>query len=305
MTRALRLRVPATSANLGPGFDAFALALPLLAEFEVRTSRGYDVRVEGAADGIPTGPSNLAVVAARATAKSAHQQLAGLTFVQRSVIPPGRGLGASAAAIIAGCVAANEALGRPLDRHSLLRTAAQVEGHPDNVAAALLGGFTIAVPSSDGPLATSLAFPRAWRAVLFVPERGLSTRQSRGVLPHRVARADAVFNLAHAALFVAAVLRQDGTLLRSAMHDRLHEPARMRLVPGFEFVARAARTAGAFGAVLSGAGPSILAIAPARLAPRVAAAMSAVAEEESWAGEAHVMRVRAIGAQARQHETAE
>lgn len=300
----LRIRVPATSANLGPGFDAFALALPLLAEFDVRPSRGYEVRVEGEAEGIPGGTQNLVAVAARATAKAAKQQLQGLHVVQRSAIPTARGLGSSAAAIIAGCVAANETLGRPLDRRSLLRTAAAVEGHPDNVAAALLGGFTIAATSNDGPYAATLAFPRAWRAVIFVPERRLSTYQARAVLPRRVARADAVFNLAHTALFVAAVLQKDGTLLRVAMHDRLHEPSRLKLVPALDFIARAARTAGAFGAVLSGAGPSVLAIAPARLAPRVATAMAAVAEEESWPGAAHVMRVRAAGAQARRHDGA-
>src|SRR5207245_1615825 len=180
-----------------------------------RTSRGYEVRIEEDGDGIPSGASNLVVVAARATARAARQQLAGLEIVQRSSIPTARGLGSSAAAIVAGCVAANEVLGRPLDRQSLLRTAARVEGHPDNVAAGL---------------------------------------------------------------------RKDGTLLRLAMHDRLHEAARMRLVPALDFVARAARAAGAFGAVLSGAGPSVLAIAPARLAPRVAAAMAAVAEEEGWLG---------------------
>jgi homoserine kinase len=298
----VRVRVPATSANLGPGFDAFALALPLLAEFDVRPARGYEVRVEGDGDGVPTGSSNLVVIAARATAKAAREQLSGLHVVQRSEIPTARGLGSSAAAIVAGCVAANEVLGRPLDRQSLLRTAAGVEGHADNVAAALLGGFTIAAPSQDGPIATSLAFPRAWRAVIFVPERQLSTRQARGILPPRVARSDAVFNLARTAIFVAAVLRKDGTLLRLAMHDRLHEPARLRLVPALDFIARAARAAGAFGAVLSGAGPSVLAVAPARLAPRVAAAMDAVAEEESWPGRARVMRVRGVGAQARRHD---
>jgi homoserine kinase len=297
----LRIRVPATSANLGPGFDAFAIALPLLAEFEVRRARGYEVRVDGDGAGIPSGSANLVVIAARATAKAAKTHLEGLHVVQRSDIPLARGLGSSAAAIVAGCVAANEVLGRPLDRQSLLRTAAAVEGHPDNVAAALLGGFTIAAGSRDGPIATRLAFPRGWRVVVYVPERTLSTKSSRAVLPRRVARADAVFNLAHSALFVAAVLRNDGPLLTIAMHDRLHEPTRLRLVPALDFIARAARRAGAFGAVLSGAGPSVLAIAPARLAPRVAAAMTAVAEEEEWAGETHVMRVRAAGAQARTH----
>lgn len=301
----LRIRVPATSANLGPGFDAFAIALPLLAEFDVRPARGYEVRVEGDGADIPTGRNNLFLVAARATAKAAKQQLAGLHVTQRSEIPTARGLGSSAAAIVAGCVATNALLGHPLERRSLLRTAAAVEGHPDNVAAALLGGFTIAAPTSDGPIAVSLTFPRAWRSVIFVPERSLSTQEARAILPKHVPRADAIFNLAHASLFVASVLKSDGALLRLAMRDRLHEPARLKLVPALEFIARAARAAGAFGAVLSGAGPSVLAIAPARLAPRVASAMQAVGEEEGWAGVAHVLRVRPSGAQVRRHESAD
>lgn len=299
----VRVRVPATSANLGPGFDAFAVALPLLAEFDVRPARGYQVRVEGEVADVPTGRSNLFLVAARATAKAAREQLGGLHVTQRSAIPAARGLGASAAAIVAGCVATNALLGDPLDRGSLLRTAAAVEGHPDNVAAALLGGFTIAAPTSDGPIAVSLAFPRAWRAIIYVPERALSTHEARAVLPKRVPRADAIFNLAHASLFVASVLKVDGAMLRLAMRDRLHEPARLKLVPALDFIGRAARAAGAFGAVLSGAGPSVLAIAPARLAPRVAAAMQAVAEEESWPGAAHVLRVRPSGALVRRHES--
>lgn len=300
----LRLRVPATSANLGPGFDAFAVALPLLAEFEVRPGRGFEMRVEGDATGVPTGRQNLVLVAARATARVAKQQLPGLHVTQRSEIPTGRGLGASAAAIVAGCVAANAVLGLPLDKRSLLRTAAEVEGHPDNVAAALLGGFTIAVPTSDGPIAATFVFPRKWRLVVYVPERTLSTQQARAVLPKHVSRADAIFNLAHASLLVASVLRGDGALLKLAMRDRLHEPVRLRLVPALDFVARAARSAGAFGAVLSGAGPSVLAIAPTRLAERVASAMNAVAEEESWPGSAQVLRVRTQGAQLRRHDGA-
>ncbi len=300
----VRVRVPATSANLGPGFDAFALALPMLAEFDVRPARGYEVRVEGDGDGIPTGRDNLVLVAARATAKVAKQQLTGLSVTQRSAIPTARGLGSSAAAIVAGCVAANALLGHPLDRRTLLRTAASVEGHPDNVAAALLGGFTIAAPATDGPIAVSLAFPRAWRAVVFVPERSLSTHAARAVLPKRVPRGDAIFNLAHASLFVASVLKADGAMLGLAMHDRLHEPARLKLVPALEFIARAGRAAGAFGAVLSGAGPSVLAIAPGRLAERVASAMQSVAEEEGWPGSAHVLRVRNTGAQVRRHDAA-
>jgi homoserine kinase len=290
--------VPATSANLGPGFDAFGVALPLLAEFEVRPARAWAVTVEGnGSAGVPTGEDNLFVIAARAAAKSLGHNLAPQHITQRSVIPGGRGLGSSAAAIVGGVVAANALAGEPLGKGALLRIATEVEGHADNVAAALYGGFTIALPSADGPVAARFAFPRAWRVSLFVPTSRLGTEESRAVLPREVARADAVFNLAHASALLAAVLRADGALLSLAMRDRLHESARLKLVPALEEIIAAARGAGAFGAALSGAGPSVIAFAPARLAPRVTAAMEEAAILAGAPGRGRVVRVRAAGAQ--------
>lgn len=295
----LRVRAPASSANLGPGFDSFAVALPILAEFELRPARSWTVTVHGDGEGIPTGEENLFVVAARAAAKAAKAHLASQHVTQRSSIPLGRGLGSSAAAVAAGVSGANSLLGDPLDRRTLLRIAADVEGHPDNVAAALYGGMTVALPTSDGPVATRLAFPRAWRACLFVPTRSLSTKEARAALPTQVSRADAVFNLAHAAALVAAILRADGSLLSLAMNDRLHQAARARLVPGLDEIVAAARSAGAFGAALSGAGPAVIALAPARLAPRVVAAMEEAAEAAGTGGRARLLRVRAAGVQVR------
>lgn len=299
MVSELRLRVPATSANLGPGFDSFAIALPLLAEFDLRPARTWSVAVEGDGEGIPANEDNLFVLAARAAARAAGETLPAQHVVQRSAIPLGRGLGSSAAAIAGGVVAANTLLGGPLDRRSLLRIAAEVEGHADNVAAALYGAFTIAVPTPEGPVASRLAFPRAWRVCLFIPSRRLSTREARAALPASVSRADAVFNLSHAAALIAAVLRSDGALLSLAMRDRLHEPARAKLVPGLGEIVEAARSAGAFGAALSGAGPAVLALAPARLSPRVVAAMEEAAEAAGTSGRGRMLRVRAAGAQVR------
>lgn len=293
---AFRARVPATSANVGPGFDSFALALPLVAEFEMRPARTWSVSVDGDATGVPSGEDNLFVVAARATAAAARQSLPAQHVTQRSAIPTGRGLGSSAAAIVGGCVSANAALGAPLDRRTLLRVAAEVEGHPDNVAGALRGGFTITLRGEDGPVVTRLPFPSPWRVCLFVPRQALSTEEARAALPETVPLRDAVFNLAHAAALVAAILRADGPLLTLAMHDRLHQPARLRLVPALDEIAAAARASGAFGAALSGAGPSVLALAPARLAPRVAGAMEEAAAAAGAAGRARVLRVRAAGA---------
>jgi homoserine kinase len=293
----LRVRVPASSANLGPGFDSFALALPLLAEFELRPAKAWSVTVDGDGAGIPADDGNLFIVAARATAKAAGRELVPQHVTQRSAIPIARGLGSSAAAIVGGAVAANSLLGEPFDRRTLLRIASEVEGHADNVAAALYGAFTVAMPDEGGPVATRLVFPRTWRICLLIPVRLLSTEDARAILPSQVSRDDAVFNVAHGAALIAAVMRSDGALLALAMADRLHQPARTKLVPALREIIAAAREAGAFGAALSGAGPSVLAVAPARLAARVVSAMEEAAEAAGVPGRGRVVRVRAAGAQ--------
>src|SRR5205807_772315 len=195
----IRVRVPASSANLGPGFDSFAVALPLLAEYELRPAKAWSVTIEGDGQGIPADDENLFVISARAAAKAAGRELIAQHVTHRSAIPIARGLGSSAAAIVGGAVAANALLGEPFDRRSLLRIASEVEGHADNVAAALYGAFTVALPSDGGPVATRITFPRTWRICLLIPREPLSTEQARAVLPPTVTRADAVFNLAHAA----------------------------------------------------------------------------------------------------------
>ena len=293
----LRVRVPATSANLGPGFDSFAVALPLLAEFELRPAKTWSVTIEGDGQGIPADDENLFVVSARAAARTANRELTPQHVTQRSAIPSARGLGSSAAAIVGGVVAANALLGEPFDRRTLLRIASEVEGHADNVAAALYGAFTVALPDEGGPVATRLVFPRTWRVCLLIPGRPLSTEEARAVLPAQVSRDDAVFNVAHAAALIAAVMRSDGALLALAMVDRLHQAARTELVPALGEIIAAAREAGAFGAALSGAGPSVLAVAPTRLAPRVVAAMEEAAASAGVPGRGRVVRVRAAGAQ--------
>ncbi len=291
----MRIRVPASSANLGPGFDSFAIALPLLAEFDLRPARVWAVDANG--EGVPAGEDNLFVVAARAVAKAARATIPTQHVEQRSAIPIARGLGSSAAAIVGGAVAANALLGEPLDRRSLLRVASEVEGHADNVAAALYGAFTVALPEEGGPVATRLVFPRTWRACVFVPSATLNTGEARAVLTPAVSRDDAIFNLSHAAALVAAVLRSDGALLSLAMADRMHQAARTSLVPALAEIIGAAREAGAFGAALSGAGPSVVAIAPVRLAPRVVSAMEETAQLHGVGGRGRVLRVRAAGAQ--------
>jgi len=176
-------------------------------------------------------------------------------------IPLSRGLGSSAAAWVGGLVGANALLGGPIDAAGLLALASRAEGHPDNVAAALLGGLTVACAEGERVTAVALDVPAEIRWVVLIPEAESATREARAVLPDQLSRADAVFNVQRASLLLAALVAGRPDLLPVAMQDRLHQPYRLRLFPWMEAVAEAARGAGALGCVLSGAGPSMLAAA--------------------------------------------
>jgi homoserine kinase len=273
MTRVC-VRVPATSANLGPGFDALGVALGLHNVVEIGFSEAPHVAVTGeGADELPSDRTNLVYRAASALADVAGAR--GVHFALRceNRIPLARGLGGSAAAIVAGLVGANELLGRPVDLEELVRIAARLEGHPDNVVPALVGGFTVAVAEGERVWWTRIPVLDPPLLVVGVPEFALPTTEARRRLPDRVAFEDAVANTGRAALLVAALVTRRLDLLGVATEDRLHQPYRKPLVPGFEAVCRAAREAGAAGVALSGAGPSVVAFAEADRAEEVAQVM--------------------------------
>jgi homoserine kinase len=259
----IRVRVPATSANLGPGFDALGLALRLhnILELEPAESPAIEVDGEGAGT-LPRDPSHLAYRAALAVHARAGRAPGAFRMRQQNRIPLGRGLGSSAAAIVSGAVAANALLGDPLDRQALLDLAAELEGHPDNVAAALFGGLVVCAGTPSGIRWVRLA-PPALRAVVAVPAFAVSTREARRLLPARVPFEDAVFNVTRTALLVAALGAGRTDLLGDATEDRLHQPYRAALVPGLDHALAAARRAGAHGVALSGSGPSVLALGDA------------------------------------------
>lgn len=275
---AVTVRVPASSANLGPGFDALGLALTL---YDVWTVRGGDFDAPLAiecenARGVPTDRSNLAYRAFRRVFELRRRSLPALRFELKSALPVAGGLGSSSAAIVGGLVAANAVLGRPFSTDALLDLAAEFEGHPDNVAPALLGGFCSAV--IVGKKARCVAWNgaslfRGLAAVTATPDFALKTEKARAVLPARVTRADAVFNVGRAALMASALLSRRHELLSVAMDDRLHQPYRRPLIPGFAGALAAAVKAGAHGAALSGAGPTVLALAPTGRAVAAARAM--------------------------------
>jgi homoserine kinase len=241
--RGVRVRVPASSANLGAGFDSFAAALS--PELELRVSEAAEFELLTQLP-LPADRSNLVVAAFERV-----HPVEGLRFELASQIPLSGGLGSSAAAIVAGLVAARELAAVDVD---LLALAAELEGHPDNVAAALLGGVVVV---ADGQ-AQRFEPPPGLAAVLVIPGDPLATEAARAALPAQVPLADAVFNTAHGALLLAGILSGDLELLARGLADRLHEPYRASLYPRSSALAARAQELGALGATISGAGPAVL-----------------------------------------------
>lgn len=292
----LVVSVPASSANLGPGFDAFALALGLYTTVELVTSDDDVPRVvEGPELG---GGTNLVLVAFQTLAGAIQRDLPGCRISIRSDVPLARGLGSSAAAIIAGLVAANRLFDDPLDDIDILRLAIEIEGHGDNVAAALFGGVALVVPESDQLIYRNLPVAGPLRAIVFIPERTGLTREARAVVPAAISRTDAIANAARCALLTVALTGGEFTLLGEAMADRLHQPFRAALYPYLSAMIDAARRAGAYGASLSGAGPAVLSLAPPQQAAQVAAAMAATAGNAGVAGQAVELEIDDRGATA-------
>ena len=291
----VRVRVPASSANLGPGFDALALALALYNEAEIEESDRVSVTVHGEGAGrLDTGSANVVARGAAMAFEAVGRVFRGATIHCVNRIPLGRGLGSSAAAWVGGLVGANALLGSPLDRDALVTLASRAEGHPDNVAAAVLGGLTVSCSTEGGVVAVALPVPPAVRWVVLVPETESATRDARAILPDTVPRADAVFNVQRVSLLLAALGAGRADLLGVAMCDRLHQPYRLRLFPWMTAVEAAAREAGALGCVLSGAGPAILA-AVYDSANDVARAMEGALRAAGTAGRALSLAVDTAG----------
>ena len=262
----ITLSVPATTSNLGPGFDVLGLALDLWNTVTVAPAAGWQVTVEGeGAERLPHGPENRVARAFRWVFQTLGEPLPpGVHIHCRNRVPVGSGLGSSATAVLAGMAAALAWLGRPLDRDQLLAWAVAWEGHPDNAAPALHGGLVAAGLEEGGrPWVLPLELHPLWveqaRLVLALPEVDLPTEKARQVLPRQVPLADAAFNLAHALQVVEALRRGDPDLLRRGMVDRWHQPHRVPLIPGAARAMGAALEAGAVAVMLSGAGPSVLA----------------------------------------------
>jgi homoserine kinase len=293
--------VPATTANLGPGFDCLGAALDLNNRFELRRIEGdderFDLIIEGSEGShLRGGPDNLVYRAAQRVWKEAGEQPMAIEARVRLAVPPARGLGSSATAIVAGLMGANALIGEPLSREKLLELAIDIEGHPDNVVPSLLGGLCM----------TAKAASHRWRvircewspevlAVVAIPAIRLSTSEARRVMPKVIAIPDAVTNLGSLTLLLQGLRTGNGDLIADGMHDRIHEPYRWGLIQGGRRVREAALEAGAWGCVISGAGPSLLALCSRSTAAAVSRAMVRAWEGEGVASRSEVLPLQQAG----------
>jgi homoserine kinase len=295
--------VPATTANLGPGFDCLGAALELGNRFELRVIEGggerFDLIIEGSeGTHLRGGPDNLVYRAAQRVWREAGCEPVGLEARVRLAVPPARGLGSSATAIVAGLIGANALAGEPLSREKLLELAIDIEGHPDNVVPSLVGGLCLtARAASHRWRVVRCEWHDQVRAVVAIPSIRLSTSEARRAMPRSIPISDAVINLGALTLLLQGLRCGSGDLIADGMHDRIHEPYRWGLIQGGREVREAALAAGAWGCVISGAGPSLLALCAPAAAAAVSEAMVARWEREGVTSRGEVLGVRERGSE--------
>lgn len=265
------VKVPATTANIGPGFDSLGLALPIFntitVEETIMPGTGIEINIidetnEQDIISIPTDENNIVYKAIELLYNSIGQTPSELKITIKTQIPIARGLGSSAAVIVGGLIAANELLGRPADEAALLSIATEIENHPDNITPALVGGFVVSSLEDDGSVVYSkINWPNDWNITVCIPDYELSTSIARSVLPESVPMKDAIFNLKHVGMLIQAVNSHDEKLMKVALDDRLHQQYREKLIPGLKEIKEALKhEENVMGVVISGAGPSILVI---------------------------------------------
>ena len=251
------IRVPATTANLGPGFDAFGCALSLYTDVTFEETE-YGLEITGC-DEAYTGPDNLAYVSYCAVLASLSEEIRGVKIHIDAHIPICRGLGSSAALLVAGAMGANVLRGNRLSTQGLLNITNAMEGHPDNLAPAFYGGLTASMVDNGLPVTVNFPLHPDWEFLALVPDFNLATSKARSVLPTQLPRADAIYNISHGALVLKALELGDEKLLRTAMQDRIHQPYRKSLIQDYDQIEALVRTTGA-AFCLSGAGPTLLCI---------------------------------------------
>lgn len=289
----ITVTVPATTANLGPGFDCIGAALTIYNQFQftlTNVPEQVKITVEGTeAEKVSRDKSNLVYQSFVGFYHNFEQTLPSVEITITLGVPLARGLGSSATAIIGGLVGANQLAGSPLSRKEIMELAIAIEGHPDNVVPALLGNCQLAVGAENNWEICTIPWHPDLVPVVAIPDFELSTAETRQVLPQEFSRQDAIFNIARMGLLVRGLATVRGEWLHSGMEDKLHQPYRQSLIPGYETVKSAALKAGAYGMAISGAGPTLLALTGATRASAVATAMA-----EAWAVEGVKAEVRSL-----------
>ncbi len=268
----MRLKVPATTTNFGAGFDTFGLALNLYNVFEFYESDAFGVEVKGYSENIPTDESNLLIRVYKRACEIYEKRVIPFRLLQENRVPPARGLGSSATAIVGGIEVFCRVHSLSLDVREKLKIAYEFESHPDNLLPAFVGGFVVCATNRETTY-NRIEFPDDLELVFAVPDFELSTQEARKALRERVNLRDAVFNIQRASLFLSAITTGRYELLRTAVEDRLHQPYRAKLVPGLEEAIEEGYRAGAYAVFLSGAGPSVCAITSIAKVKEVGTAM--------------------------------
>ncbi|MBP8743003.1 MAG: homoserine kinase [Acidaminococcaceae bacterium] len=299
MNKKVTVRVPATSANCGPGFDTLGLACNLYNYFTYELiDQGLSLKIEGeGTEKLKAGKNNLAFLSFYKVWDMIVGSKTGLSVIMSNNIPLSRGLGSSSTAIVAGLVAANHLTGNTLSKNEIVQLATEIEGHPDNVAPAILGGMTISYV--DNGRASSLKFLplKPFKLVAVVPDMPLATSLARRAIPKTVPHQDAVFNTSRAALLVGAMLTGDYQHLAAGLDDRLHQPYRAHLIPGMEDAFKAAVNNGAFNAIISGAGSTLMAYVPINVScEAVGEAMCKALSEHDLHSVFHILDIDTEGA---------
>ncbi len=255
----IKIRIPATSANLGSGFDSLGVALDLYNYVHIEEADDIDISSADEIE-VPTDESNLIYWSAQRLYMECGKTLPGLKIVQENNIPMTRGLGSSSACIAAGLIGANRFLGSPMSTHDLVNLACRIEGHPDNTTPALLGGLVTAAMENGRVYSVSVPVAKHIRFGVFIPPFELKTEVARKALPDGYTRDDAVYNLSRSSLMTAALFSGSLENLRVAVQDSLHQPYRKKFISGLDTVFRISYELGSYGTYISGAGPSIIAI---------------------------------------------
>ncbi len=295
---AFKIRVPASTSNLGPGFDVLGLALTLHNETIVDEAERLTIEVQGEGKGLfPEDESNLVLIAARRACEAAGYALPPLKIRCNNTIPADRGLGSSSAAIVAGLLLGDHVSGATLGRDKLLELATELEGHPDNVAPAFFGGLQVAVKDGTRVHRVEVNAPSMPQVVVFIPPFKMPTKEARAALPAVVSMESAVFNVGRTALLVAALGAGRFEALDQATRDALHQSPRTSIFAAMPALIESARQAGALGAWLSGAGSTIAAfVRSVEQAHKVAHALMAEGEKQSVGGVAKILAVDSLGA---------